>query len=202
MPERLIDSLRRALASRPRPPEEDAPGFRPASVLVPIRPSEGDLDFLFIQRSDDLRHHPGQIAFPGGGREKVEDALACALREAREEVGLEPARVEVLGSVESCFTPTGFQITPFVGQIYVEPDTLEPDPVEIARIFTLPLGELAARSTYRRTHLAPDKPLEFFVCRDEVVWGATARILRQVVELILGEALRPEGPIPWDRIRF
>lgn len=202
MPERLLLSLRRALSSKPEIPEEDTPGYRPASVLVPLRPHRDELEFVFIQRSARLRHHPGQIAFPGGGREGVEDALGCALREAHEEVGLDPAHVEVLGSIETCFTPTGFEISPFVGRISVEPAALHPDPVEIARIFTLAFGELVAPGAYRKTYLGPDKPLEFFVCGEEVVWGATARILRQVVELALGEPLRPEGPIPWDRIRF
>lgn len=202
MPERLLDSLRRALTTHPTKQEADAPGYRPASVLVPLRPSGGELEFVFIQRSEALRHHPGQVAFPGGGREGAEDDLGCALREAQEEVGLEPRGVEVLGSLESCFTPTGFQISPFVGRISVDPATLRPDPAEIARIFTLSLRELAAPGAYRKTHLAPDQPLEFFVCGDELVWGATARILRRVVELARGEALKAEGPIPWDRIRF
>lgn len=203
MPGRLFEALRDALSAHPPSEAAEPPGYRPASVLVPIHPREDEVEFVFVQRSEELRHHPGQIAFPGGSREPDgENALDCALREAEEEVGLAPARVEVLGAVEPCLTPTGFSISPFVGRISVEPATLRPDPVEIARIFTLPLGELVETGAYRKTLLAPDKPLEFFVCRDEVIWGATARILRQVLELARGERLRPEGPIPWDRIRF
>src|SRR5690606_5690971 len=98
---------------------------RPASVLVPIYPREEEVEFVFVQRSEDLRHHAGQIAFPGGRRDfDGEDALTCALREAKEEVALEPSRVEVLGAIEACLTPTRYAITPFVGRILVEPSHL------------------------------------------------------------------------------
>lgn len=203
IPDRVLQALRDALASRAPGELREPPGYRPASVLVPIHPRADDLDIVFIQRSDDLPHHAGQIAFPGGSREpEKEDALRCALREAEEEVGLSPARVEVLGAIEPCFTPSGFAISPFVGRIEVEPSVLRPDPREIARIFTVPLGALVEPGAYRRALFGPDRPLEFFVYGDDVIWGATARILRRVIELARGERLQPEGPIPWDRIRF
>jgi 8-oxo-dGTP pyrophosphatase MutT (NUDIX family) len=202
MPDRLFDFLREALDRTPHPDEPDLSGFRPASVLVPLHARDREIEFVLVQRSEDLPHHAGQIAFPGGSRDVDEDDLACALREAREEVGLDPSRVRVLGAVEPCITPTGFRIAPFVGRLLVEPSALRPDPREVARIFTLSLGELTAPGVYRRAHLPDGRPLEAFVCRDEVVWGATARILRRVLELALGEAPRSEGPFPWSRLRF
>src|SRR5690606_8344681 len=113
-----------------------------------------------------------------------------------------PARVEVLGAIEPCFTPSGFAISPFVGRIEVEPSVLRPDPRELARIFTVPLGALVEPGAYRRALLAPDRPLELFVYGDAVVWDAPARSLRRVVEPARGESLHPEGPTPSDRIRF
>ena len=89
MPAKLFESLRGALFAHP--PDEGAspPGYRPASVLVPIYPREEEVEFVFVQRSEDLRHHAGQIAFPGGRRDfDGEDALTCALREAKEEIAL------------------------------------------------------------------------------------------------------------------
>ena len=202
MPESVFDSLRAALAGTSAPGEAVPPGLRPACVLVPLHDRGSDVDLVFIQRSERLHHHAGQIAFPGGSRHDDEDDLTCALREAREEVSLEAERVAVLGAVEPCVTATGFRIRPFVARLLVDPGALRPDPVEIARIFTLPLRELAAPGVYRVAHRPGGRPLEAFVCQGEVIWGATARILRRVLELATGEAPRPEGPFPWGQIRI
>lgn len=201
-PDRLFDSLCEALARTPDRGEGIPPGLRPACVLVPLHPRGSDIDFVFVQRSERLPHHAGQIAFPGGSRDEGEDDLSCALREAREEVNLEPERVRVLGAIEPCLTPSGFHIRPFVGRLLVDPGALRPDPGEIARVFTLPLGELAAPGVYRVANRPDGRPLEAFVCQGEVIWGATARILRRVLELATGEAPRPEGPFPWGQIRI
>lgn len=116
------------------PPRKDPAGYRPASVLVPLCEVRRRVEVVLLQRSERLGAHPGQIAFPGGGRDPGEGDLACALREAEEEVGLPPTQVEVIGALDPCFTPTGFFILPFVGRVAADPSTLVPDPGEVARI--------------------------------------------------------------------
>jgi 8-oxo-dGTP pyrophosphatase MutT (NUDIX family) len=200
--ERLFEALRSALPQTSPPPQQDPTGFRPASVLVPLCTVRQQVEVIFVQRSESLGAHPGQIAFPGGGRDPGEGDLACALREAEEEVGLSPASVEVLGALTPCFTPTGFCILPFVGKVSACPTELVPDPGEVQRIFTVPLEALLALGCLREAKTPGGIRVDFFVTGEEVIWGATARMLRQVLEVGIGRPLVAKGPIPWDRVRF
>jgi 8-oxo-dGTP pyrophosphatase MutT (NUDIX family) len=156
---------------------------RPAAVLVPIvlRP---ELTVLLTQRSPDLRSHAGQISFPGGRVEPEDDGpLACALREAHEEIGLLPAYVEPLGYLDSYRTGTGFQVAPVVG--LVRPGfTLALDAREVAEAFEVPLRFLMDPNNHRRDSRDwRGGRRRFFYAmpyEERYIWGATAGMLRNM----------------------
>lgn len=157
------------------PPE--AP-LRPAGVLAAFAAEDGRL--LLTKRASGLRHHPGQIALPGGKVDPGDaDAIAAALREAREEVGLDAAQVRVLGCLPAHRTVTGFSVTPVVAVID-GPFAPRPEAGEVEEAFTLPFSHVADPARYRveqrrwrggwrSYHAAPFGPY--------YLWGATARIL-------------------------
>jgi 8-oxo-dGTP pyrophosphatase MutT (NUDIX family) len=155
---------------------------RPAAVLIPViaRPV---VTLLFTLRTEHLSAHAGQIAFPGGKREPDDaDALATALRESHEEIGLDPALVEPLGSLDCYLTGTGYCITPIIG--LVPPDTpLTLDRNEVAETFEVPLPFLMDLGNYQR-HTRTIEGLErhFYAVpfAGRFIWGATAGILRHM----------------------
>jgi 8-oxo-dGTP pyrophosphatase MutT (NUDIX family) len=147
--ERLIDQLEPAAAWTPgRPPARSDfdlnPGaerpertLRPAAVLIPVIAGPEGATVLMTRRSDSLASHTGQIAFPGGRLDPGETAIEAALREAFEEVALDPALVEVLGVGDAYETGTGFLVTPVVGWLTARPQTT-PSPDEVAEVFEVP----------------------------------------------------------------
>lgn len=162
---------------------------RDAAVLVPVI-TRSDADdgphLLFTKRADHLGEHPGQMSFPGGGREPSdEDLTETALREAHEEIGLDPRTAEVVGRLDDIRTITRYAVRPFVARV---PDTeYVPDEREVAEVVVLPIRALTDRENYdseRRDHPHyGDIRLHFFRVDDYVVWGATGRILVQFLEL-------------------
>lgn len=179
--------LRRALAPADSSDVLDAPGRTPAAVLVPLFVSSGELNMLFIRRSDRLQNNPGQVAFPGGHIEPPESALAAALREAEEEVGLSPAAVTILGRLSDNFTlTTRFVVTPFVAAIAADA-ALRADDHEVAEIFSLPVSVLrdpAWRGSYRweRGGQGRNYPAVFY--RGRTIWGLTLRIAEELLGLL------------------
>jgi 8-oxo-dGTP pyrophosphatase MutT (NUDIX family) len=164
---------------------------RDAAVLVPVITREhperyGGAHLLFTKRADHLGEHPGQMSFPGGGREPVDvDLTATALREAREEIGLDPASAEVIGRLDDIRTITSYAVRPFVARV---PDReYVPDEREVAEVVILPVEALTDPDNYdseRREHPHyGETRLHFFRVGDYVVWGATANILVQFLEL-------------------
>ncbi|MDQ2094234.1 CoA pyrophosphatase [Rhodalgimonas zhirmunskyi] len=159
--------------------------LRPAGVLVPLIQREGRIEVILTKRSSQLKHHPGQVAFPGGKVDPDDaDATAAALREAHEEIGLDPANVEVLGELPWHETVTNFTMTPVVGLIRAE-FTVRPEPGEVEEVFRVPLDHIANPANFsiqsrqwlgreRRYFTAPFGPY--------YIWGATARILRGLAE--------------------
>ncbi len=160
----------------------------PAAVLVPLVNREGGLSVLFTQRSAELVDHAGQISFPGGRVEPGDaDAGATALREAEEEVGLQRARVTLLGRLADYETVTGYRVTPVVGWVEL-PFELKVDPVEVAAVFEVPLAFLLEPANQQRHYrMVGDIRRDYYAIpyREHYIWGATAAML-----LILDRTLR------------
>jgi 8-oxo-dGTP pyrophosphatase MutT (NUDIX family) len=191
-----LDALRRALHGRPFSRLDLAvlePAYRQstaalaeAAVLVPVFSKDGAPHVLMTRRRDDLRLHPGQISFPGGRIDPTDaDAQAAALREAEEEIGLSPARVEILGRLgESLVVTSGFRLTPWVGVVpYPYPYVVQPD--EVAGLVELSVADLLAPGSHRigtREAFGMVHEVHTFDVGGEVVWGASARILHELLD--------------------
>ena len=189
MTEPLVTALAAALAARSRvviPP----PGKTVAAVLVPLLAIAGAPSLLFTRRSNFLPHHQGQISFPGG-RHDPEDAdlAATALREAQEEIGLDPAHVRLLGALDDIETQaTRFVITPFVG-VVPHPYDFRPAPDEVDLIFTVPLAALTAPGAVRQEVWdfgGRKVPIDVYPFEGHVIWGATQRITRNLLGVLDG----------------
>ncbi len=181
--------LRRHFASTPPHPQSiygdegarpAAEGLTAASVLVPIVTRAQGLTVLFTQRTAHLREHSGQVSFPGG-RAAAQDATpeATALREAHEEIGLDGARVELLGRMADYHTRTGFRITPVIG-IVMPPFELRPDANEVEAVFEVPLDFLLDPANHQRRSRVWEGETRWFYAmpyREHYIWGATAGML-------------------------
>ena len=160
---------------------------RPAAVLVGVVERPAGPALLLTQRPHHLRDHAGQICFPGGRVEPGDASIAAAaLREAEEEIGLDPRRVEVLGELRPYDTVTGFRIHPVVG--WIEPPVdLEPDPYEVDEVFEVPLQFVLEpgnhrRQSYRRGSLT--RAYYVLPYQGRFIWGATAGILVNLSTLL------------------
>jgi 8-oxo-dGTP pyrophosphatase MutT (NUDIX family) len=185
--EALFTELQEYLRAHPGQPL-DLPGveLREASVLVPLTVRGAVPVAIFTRRPDTLRRHAGQISFPGGVRDPQDATpLHAALREAQEEVGIQPASVEVLGMLDEIPTITEFRVVPFVGRL--APDTvLDPSPTEIAELIEVPLAALlepARQRVEKRLVRGAERDIYFFVYAGHTIWGATARIVRNLLDV-------------------
>ncbi len=159
--------------------------LRPAGVLAPIIQRQDGLHLLLTKRSSALKHHPGQISFPGGKQDADDvDVVAAALREAEEEIGLPQDNVEILGVLPEHETVTGFTVTPVIA-IVRDGFEIIPEPGEVEEVFSVPLDHVLRpanflvqsrrwRGTRRYYFTVPFGPY--------YIWGATARILRAWAE--------------------
>ena len=161
----------------------------PASVLVPIVVRQPDLTVLLTQRTEHLRDHAGQVSFPGGRREADdESAVMTALREAKEEVGLEQDQIEVLGCLGELRTSTGFVVTPVVGLV-MPPLNLKLDDFEVDDVFEPPLEFLLDPVNFRRERVEYQGFVrEYWAVpwQDRYIWGATAGMLVNLREFLFG----------------
>ncbi|QYX57015.1 CoA pyrophosphatase [Roseovarius sp. SCSIO 43702] len=164
--------------------------LRPAGVLVPIHGDPDRPTVILTKRSSALKHHPGQIAFPGGKQDEGDtDVIAAALREAREEIALDESNLEILGTMPAHETVTGFSVTPVVARVRERFDPV-PEAGEVDEVFEVPLAHVLDCGRYRiegrhwrgikrHYYVAPFGPY--------YVWGATARMLRQLAEAVRDE---------------
>jgi len=174
--------------------EEVSEGLKAAGVLVPLCVVDGEIRVVLARRTERVPHHKGQVCFPGGSRnQRDSDLYATALREAKEEIGIRPEDVELLGATEPVPTVTGFFIQPFVGRI--PPDsTFVADDFEIEDIFDAPFSIFTDFSRYRATEIAfggKSNRIYFFDYGRHAIWGATACILRRLAEIAL--SIKPCG---------
>jgi 8-oxo-dGTP pyrophosphatase MutT (NUDIX family) len=180
-----MEKLREFLARRQKKTITD-PKRMPSAVLVPIYNKEGQCHILFTQRTDNVKEHKGQISFPGGARQDGESLLDTALRESQEEVSLSPADVEILGELDDTATLTSnFVVTPFIGVI-PWPHNLKADGWETDELIEVPIAALLDKKAREdKNEVIGGKPVTsyFYHYGDRVIWGATARILHQFLEL-------------------
>jgi 8-oxo-dGTP pyrophosphatase MutT (NUDIX family) len=162
----------------------------PAAVLVPLVDHPSGLTVLLTRRTSTLSKHAGQISFPGGRLEPSDvDAVAGALRETEEEIGLERSHISVLGRLDKYVTGTGFAITPIVG--LVTPGfRLDPDPNEVAEVFEVPLSFLLDPKNHQR-HVGTfnGQPRSWYAMPygDHYIWGATAGMLMNLYNKVRGD---------------
>lgn len=188
----MYERLARHVARQAPDPRRQA-----SAVLIPVCIGDGDDRLLYTKRTDTLRSHRGQVCFPGGKRSADDPNLvSTALREAYEEVGIRPEDVEVLGILDDLQTVSGYVITPVVGRIQ-SPYPYRLNPAEIDALIEVPIKRLFDHGTIElKTHLGPGGlhyNVYSFEADGELIWGATARITRQLVDVLLGQ-IAPLAP--------
>lgn len=161
-----------------------------AAVLIPLVRKESDWHMIFTRRTDTVESHKGQVAFPGGGCDETEIlAEQTALREAQEEIGLNPGDVQILGRLNDLVTITHFRVTPVVG-IIPWPYDFELSKNEVSRVFSIPLDWMAQSSNWEEYNFTPDGiqkafPVITYHSYDgEILWGASARITQNFLEVM------------------
>lgn len=209
-----VHRIQAALGARPPHPLA-VPGFRAAAVLVPVLDRPGGPSLLFTRRSASLPHHRGEISFPGGGIEAGEGPVEAAIREAHEEIGLEPGAVEVLGRLDDRPSIAGFVVTPVAAAVRSPPEAFTDDASEVDEHFEVPLERLLDPALRRATLWDPARlparlaeavaraaiPFEdvdpasghwrvwsFHADERRVVWGLTGRILADLLDRAFGRA--------------
>lgn len=187
-----VDAIRAALSAvgAPEPSIVEARGQRAGSaVLAPLYEHDGEAWIVLTRRTMELRSHSGQVSFPGGRREPGETLLEAALREADEEIGLDPATVEVIGELDHLATiSSGSAIVPYVGVLPGRPERLHRNASEVERILHVPLAELCDPAVFRCEiwPIPREHPIFFFELAGDTLWGATAAMVRQLLGLATG----------------
>ncbi|MFM8776254.1 MAG: NUDIX hydrolase [Actinomycetota bacterium] len=159
---------------------------RPSAVLVGLFESQRGVEAILTRRSQAMKNHRGEISFPGGRLENDETVVDAALRETHEEIGVDPSLASVVGELNSMATVVSkSHIVPIVAT-YSSPPELRLLSGEVDRVFSVPLVDLVHKDTYSQEHWSFDDrefQMNFFYLDDETIWGATARILFQVMML-------------------
>lgn len=161
---------------------------RPSAVLIGLFQSAKGVEVILTRRSHLLTNHRGEISFPGGRLNKGETVIAAALREAQEEIGIDPNEAQIIAELSGMVTVvSNSHIVPVVARFEQRPE-MQPMNSEVDRVFTVPLRELTRSDTYSQEYWKfPDRELQInlFYLDDETIWGVTARMLLQVMNLTL-----------------
>jgi 8-oxo-dGTP pyrophosphatase MutT (NUDIX family) len=161
-----------------------------AAVLIPFAWYQDEWQLVFTRRTESVEHHKGQVSFPGGACDRDETTPeATALREAMEEIGLDPGDVRLLGRLNELATITRYRVTPVVG-VMPWPYPVRPEPKEVGRVFTIPLDWLADRQNWVEAPFTPSgaqRPFPVIIYHEydgEVLWGASARMTLNLLEVL------------------
>ena len=179
-----IEKVLTALRSR-EPKTLNGEHFKPAAVLVPIQEKKDGHHIVLTRRALGLNSHGGQIAFPGGRLDPTDAGpLEAALRESQEEVGIDPRDVRVLGQLDQVTAAANFLVTPFVGRIPF-PYDFSLNPSETTEVFSVPVSALlkADIMSVDTTQKSASRPVYHFQYRHWDIWGATAKVIKQLLEL-------------------
>ena len=184
-----LERVRKVLEQKrpPRRPESVMPDASPAAVLVTLFEEAGETRVVLTRRTTTLPSHRGEVSFPGGKTLVGENLLAAALRETEEEIGLPPDAVEVVAELDHLATVASrFVLAPFAGLLGARP-ALTPNPDEVDRAFDVSLAELLEDGVFREERweiFGEERAVFFFELVGDTVWGATARILYQLLSLL------------------
>ena len=185
----MEQAIKKILSCRSKACIEDA-RMKRAAVLIPLFEKGGEVHILFTRRTQQVPHHKGQISFPGGRWDEGDESLlATALRESSEELGITPRDVRVLGELDDICTVSDFCVSPFVGVIPY-PYPFRVNPREIDEIIEVPFSALRDERSFSegvRRRDGIESPVYFYRHLHHLIWGATARILKQFLELLEGE---------------
>jgi len=184
----MIERLESALADY-NPRRIDNPSTSPAAVLVLLRSVQQEPHVVFTERTSNVEHHKGQICFPGGGSEESDPTLeATALRETFEEIGVKSEHVRIIGQLDDMLTVSNFRVSPFVGIFEHDPEyQYTTCDIEVARVIEVPLSFLMEEGNMElevREHQGRELLVPAFSYNGHRIWGATARMLHQLVELV------------------
>jgi 8-oxo-dGTP pyrophosphatase MutT (NUDIX family) len=182
-----LERLRHVLEQRVRRSIDTAPPLVRAGVLIPLVMRGNTIELLFTRRTDTVLTHKGQISFPGGQREDSDvETVETALRESYEEIGLEPSRVTVLGELDDVFTAvSSFVITPVVGFVDGGLENLRLAPDEVKSLLAVPVETLLdskVHTTETRSVGEQQYRIHYYTVGDDVIWGATGRIVYQFLK--------------------
>jgi len=186
--EELVEKLEGALADFD-PRRIDSPAASPAAVLLLLRSVEREPYVVFTERTSNVEHHKGQICFPGGGMmESDATPEAAALRETFEEIGVKSEHVRVIGQLDEILTVSDFRVSPFVGLFEHDPDyQYSTCDVEVAQVIEVPFSFLMEEGSMElevREHRGREVLVPAFSYDGHRIWGATARMLHQLIELV------------------
>jgi 8-oxo-dGTP pyrophosphatase MutT (NUDIX family) len=173
----LKEQIKRLLCNREKK-RITGPDLKASAVLVPLFYSEGQYHILFTERSEEVVFHKGQVCFPGGTREPSDSSLLqTALRESQEEIGLEAKDIEILGELDDMLTLTSnYVISPFVAFVpYTH--SLKTNGREVRGVFSVPVSCLMDETNFKQDSYS-------YEYEGHIIWGATARILRQLISLL------------------
>ncbi len=181
-----MEEVRARLARRPAKSLEAPARLRRAGVLVPLFVREARLFILLTRRTESVEHHRGQISFPGGGQEPEDANLwETALRESQEELGIRPEDAVALGRLSPLTTVTDFYVEPYVAAI-PQPYAFRPAEAEIAEVIDVPIAALQNPAILEKRKLpGREEPVLFYHYGEQVIWGATARMVAELLEALV-----------------